>query len=250
MSERPTSPENPANDPNESAWGFERRVALLKRRLIREATLAIGMLEDSLRALWKLDADAAKAVRGQDDRVDKEEVAIEQECYELLTLHHPFARDFRVVTFILKVNGDIERVADHATSIAKATGKICKLRRGGAGPAWPTALQDLGARVPAACHDLMRAVLDEDNASAARIVEGDEVIDQLDRRLFDEVMEWVRREGSDEPAMATGMLLYRVGRELERIGDLMKNIAEDIIYLNTGAIVRHERIPGANPPAR
>jgi phosphate transport system protein len=226
--------------PERSGTSFERRVVQLKRRLVREATMAIGMLESALAALWTLDADAGRSVRSQDDRVDEEEVKIEQECYDLLTLHHPFARDFRVVTFILKVNSDIERVADHATSIAKTVVRISKLRPGLPVPRWPTALAELGQRVPSFCHDLMRAVLDEDPSAAQRIVAGDEIIDQLDKRLFDEIMEFVRLEGGGEPAMATGMLVYRVGRELERVGDLMKNVAEDIVYLNTGSIVRHE----------
>src|SRR5215471_18513629 len=106
----------------------DRKILALKRRLVREASLAVAMLESALTALWALDADAAMAVRLSDDRVDLEEVAIEQECYEILTLHHPFARDFRVLTFILKVNTDIERVADHASSLCKVVKKISEAR--------------------------------------------------------------------------------------------------------------------------
>ena len=100
-------------------FSFDRRVIQLKRRLVREATQAIGMLEAALDALWRLDRDAAKQVTRDDDTIDREEVAIEQECFNILALHHAFARDFRVLTFILKANADIERVADHAASIAK-----------------------------------------------------------------------------------------------------------------------------------
>src|SRR5689334_10448010 len=92
---------------------YERRIIALKRRLVREASIAMAMLDAAVDALFKLDVDAAKTVRRQDDRVDAEEVAIEQECYEILALHHLFARDFRAITFVLKVNSDIERVADH-----------------------------------------------------------------------------------------------------------------------------------------
>lgn len=230
----------PLGEAGDAKYAFDRRIIALKKRLVREATSAVSMLESALNALWTLEADAARAVRGADDTIDSEEVEIEKECYELLTLHHPFARDFRVVTFILKVNSDIERVADHAVSIAKAVVRISKLMAPGSpAPKWPTSLVDLGHRVPAACHGLMRAVLDEDVEAAKAVVEGDEIIDQLDRRLFDEAMEMMKGERS-EAHLAIGMLVYRVGRELERIGDLMKNIAEDVIYLATGSIVRHE----------
>jgi phosphate transport system protein len=80
-------------------------------------------------------------------------------------------------------------------------------------------------------------VLDEDAETARRVVEEDEVIDTLEKRLFLEVEVLMK----DEPeSLRTGLLIYRVGRELERVGDLMKNIAEDVIYLATGSIVRHE----------
>lgn len=232
------SPLDPSGGPHHST---ERRIVDLKKRLVREATAAIGMLDQALDALTTLDADKARGVRTRDDNIDQEEVDIEREAYELLALHHPFAHDFRILTFILKANADIERVADHACSVAKAVIRIYKIRAGKGVPAWPTALVDLGQRVPQLCHQLMRAVLDEDADSARKIVEGDEVIDQLERQLFTEITQMVHGESATEEAVAVGMLTYRVGRELERIGDLMKDIAEEVVYLATGAIVRHEK---------
>jgi phosphate transport system protein len=219
----------------------ERRIVELKRRLVREATGAIGMLEHALEALWKLDAEQARSVRLRDDNIDQEEVDIERECYNLLSLHHPFAHDFRVVTFILKVNADVERVADHACSVAKSVMRIHRLRDGKGVPQWPTALVDLGHRVPQLCHDLMGGVLDENVETARRILKGDEVIDQLEKQLFQEITAMVHGESATEEAVAMGMLTYRVGRELERIGDLMKDVAEEVVYLKTGSIIRHEK---------
>ncbi len=226
---------------------FDRNVGQLKKRLITEATGAIAMLEAALDALWKLDVEAAKEVRRRDDRIDEEEVAIEAECFRLLALEHPFARDFRLIAFILKVNGDIERVADHASGIAKVTGKLDKTQS----IQWPTALQDMAQRVPMMCHSLLRAVLDEDAGIARQIVAEDETIDSLEKRLFTEIEEMMRR---DPEVTRNGLLLYRIGRDLERVGDLMKNIAEDVIYLATGTIVRHEakrsqhQAPAPQPP--
>lgn len=229
----PELPE-PQEQPTSGGGFSEQKVNQLKRRLIREATLAIGMLETALDALWRMDTDTAREVTRYDDRIDREEVQIEQECFKLLTLHHHFAREFRVMTFILKVNADIERVADHACSIAKIVLKIQPPV-----PRWPTALEELGERVPMMCHTLMRAVLDEDVAAARELVTADEVIDNLDKRLFDEAVELMSQDSSDPHVLANGLLIHRVGRELERIGDLMTNIAEDIVYLATGDIVRH-----------
>ena len=190
------------------------------------------MLEASLHALWNADHLVAEQVRLRDDTVDDEEVRIEQECLRLLTLQRPYAQDFRLITFCMKANADIERVADHATSIAKIALQIDPANP----PAWPTALFELADRVPVLCHDLLRAVLDEDLDSARGLLAMDKVIDQLDRQLFGEVTQWVQ-ERPDDATWA--LLAYRLGRELERVGDLMANIAEDVVYLVTGQIIRH-----------
>jgi phosphate transport system protein len=223
------------NDVSPASGSFEHRVAFLKRRLIRETAQAIGMLETALDSLWTLDVDTAIEVTRHDDTIDTEEVAIEQECFSLLALHHAFARDFRTLAFILKVNADIERVADHACSIAKI------VRRMRPPVEWPTALRDLGERVPLMCHDLMRAVLDIDVEVARELVRSDKVIDNLDQRLFEEVQEMMSKLSFSEDARANALLIYRLGRELERVGDIMANIAEDVVYLATGEIVRHQK---------
>lgn len=213
---------------------FDVRVLRIRRRLMREAVFAVGMLERAIGALWTLDREEAAIVRARDTRVDREEVAIEIECYRLLTLQQPVARDFRAIAFILKVNQDLERVADHASSIAKS---IMAFRS--PPPArWPTSLEELAHRVPAQCHTLLRAVVDEDTEKAREIVASDKVLDEIHKRLFDEIVETM--DGTPENS-ANGLLMYRIGRELERVGDLMAAIAEDVVYLNTGTIIRHEK---------
>ncbi len=182
--------------------------------------------------------------------MDNEEVAIEQECYELLALHRPFAHDFRQITFTLRVNADLERVADHASSIAKVVQKISDTAAGQS-IKWPTALTDLGQRVPALCHDTLRVLMDEDADAARKLVLGDKVIDDLEKRLFDEVRDMIRLMGRDDRAITIGMFTYRAGRELERVGDLMASTAEDIVYLKTGQIIRHEkRKPNPGAPTK
>lgn len=233
--ELPQDSPTPAGESAARPAGFaEQRVTQLKRRLIREATMSIGMLETALDALWRMDVDTAREVTRYDDRIDREEVQIEQECFRILTLQHHFAREFRVMTFILKVNADIERVADHACSIAKIVQRIRP-----PAPVWPTALVELGERVPMMCHTLMRAVLDEDVEAARSVKSSDQTIDNLDKRVFEEAIDVMAREPGNRDALANGLYIHRIGRELERIGDLMCNIAEDVVYLATGDIIRH-----------
>lgn len=227
-----TSPAHPDAARPGHTTAIERDIAAIKDRLLREATTAVGMVESALDALWRMDVAAAKEIRQRDEGIDREEVEIEAACIKVMALQNPVAKDLRYLTFVLKVNSDVERVADHACAIAKVVAKV----PAGMRPAWPTALRELGERVPMVCHALLRALRDEDAEAAKAIVLGDEVIDALHRRLFDEALEMM---GDSVQARLVGLLVYRLGRDLERIADLMTNIAEDIIYLRTGHIARH-----------
>jgi len=227
--QQPNDPTRAVGDPGRSGtegahrYALEDRLSLLRRRLIRQATLATGMLEAALEALRTYDTALVQEVLRRDDRIDEEEVQLEEECFELLALQKPFARDFRVITFILKVNGDVERVADHACSVSKLAKKLAASPPSER-PEWPTALKEMAERVPMLCHSLLRAVVAEDIEKA--------------RELFAECAKLIEQR----PSMAEqGLRLARVGRELERVGDLMANIAEDVVYLATGAIIRHEK---------
>ncbi len=227
---------------------LDRDIDDLMARVVEEATTAVGMFESALEALWSRDGSLVDGILARDDKIDAEEVAIEQACLRVMTLRQPVAGDFRTLAFVLKVNTDVERVADHACSIAKASRKLCRLPE----IAWPESLRELGQRVPMACHGLLKALVVGDADQAIEVVRGDAAIDALFKRLFKEIVEIMGRNGNSPEH---GLLLYRIGRELERIGDLMTNIAEDIIYLRTGEIVRHEvKKPGnagdaSTPPA-
>lgn len=220
----------------ERETGLIKDVKTLKRRICDEATIAVGMLEAALAALWDLDTAAAQSVVERDERIDREEVAIEEAAFRIMTLQQPVAREFRSLAFVLKANNDVERVGDHACSIAKSAVKLAKAAPSGFN--WPTALLELGQRVPMACHALLRALIDEDPDAARTIVIGDKSIDRLTRELFDETVKFM---STFPDSHAAGLLIYRIGRELERVGDLMTNIAEDIVYLTTGEIIRHEK---------
>lgn len=211
-----------------------RDIRAVKKRLSDEATKVVSMFESAIRALFDVDTAAAARILSDDDQIDREEVEIEESCFRVMTLGAPVARDFRLLAFILKVNSDVERVADHACAIAKTTYKLAD----NPPKTWPTALVEMGQRVPITCHALLRAMHDEDPAAARQIVVDDKTIDRLHRRVFDEVIELM--ESGREPH-ATGLLMFRVGRDLERVGDLMTNIAEDIVYLATGEIIRHRK---------
>ncbi|MEO1007252.1 MAG: phosphate signaling complex protein PhoU [Planctomycetota bacterium] len=218
---------------NPDRLDLPKQIVVLKRQLIHEASVAVSMIEQSVDALLRLDRPQAKAVRQQDEIVDRQEIEIEQACLNLLLMNQPVARDFRAVLFVMKVNTQIERVGDHATSIAKVANRIAKL---GLEPRWPTALIDLAHRVPACCHRTLRVVLDDDVDAARSIIAEDEIIDDLEKSLFGETIDLIRDDPDGDIA---GLYIYRVGRELERTADVMAGICRDLIYRDTGENLRH-----------
>lgn len=212
-----------------------RQVVSLKRQLIKEASYAVAMIEQALDALLRLDRPQAKAVRKQDDVIDRQEIEIEKACVDLLLMQHPVASDFEVVLFVYRVNTQVERVGDHASSIAKVASRMVKA---GLSPRWPTSLIEMAHRVPACCHRTLRAVLDEDVAAAREIIAEDDVIDELEKTLFEETLDLIRNDPQGDLA---GLYIYRVGRELERTADVMAGICRDLIYRETGENLRHAK---------
>jgi phosphate transport system protein len=206
-------------------------LAKVRRRMIREAAQAIDIIKFAINALWEMDESSRKQISRIEKEIDKEEVRIEQECYRILALKNPFAADFRLIAFILRVNSDIERVADHASSINKIMSKLDSQEF-----QWPESLREMGERIPVMCEQLLRAVVNTDAELAKSVVQQDRAIDKLDSQAFDEISDMIE----DDPENASNyMLVYRIARELERVGDLLGNIAEGILYLVTGNIVRH-----------
>ena len=223
----------------EGGTQLDQQLASLRRRLIREASQAVDLLSQSIEVLWTADREGAKEVKRIEKQIDIEEVRIEQECFRILALQTPFGADFRLITFSLKANSDIERLADHASSIAKISKRF-----EAESPDWPESLREMGERVPVMCQELLRAVINADIVAAKEVVKRDKIIDRLDKQTFKELTQKIE----SNPSFASDyMLMYRISRELERVGDLLGNIAEDVVYLVTGDIVRHAPKPKKKP---
>ncbi len=188
---------------------------------------------DALHAAKDSDVEAGLEVDRRDSAIDREEVEIEQECIRLLALYQPAAIDLRTICTIIKVNSDLERIADLAASIGRRTkhvveDKIDFQRYSGFDRLANATTEILGKTV---------RMLSATEASAARnVIESDNDVDknywQFTRSVLD------AESGKDTGAEAV-MTLINLARALERIGDHCTNIAEDIIFLKTGDIVRH-----------
>lgn len=206
----------------------------LMDRLHGEARLTVEMLEMALDAFRSMDKDAARATRRKDSDIDREEVHIEEETVRLIALHQPVALDLRKLTLIIKVNADLERIADHATGVCKCVIGLLDTSR----VRWPASLLEMADRMVPRAHEAVRALQSKDAKLAEQVVRGDETMDRLWREAFGEIEQGVEK---GDLTVRAALFAHRAGRELERIGDLWGAICEDIIYMQTGRIIRHDK---------
>ena len=191
---------------------------------------------DALDALHKGDIPGGQRVDDNDSVIDREEVEIEQECIRLLALYQPTAVDLRTICTVIKVNNDLERIADLAASIGRRVRHLVDEQVDLTSDAVFTALVT-HARETVARTVRMVALSEADLAKA--VIALDEETDAAYRRFLQSVLDGhVRAPRKAEAVIA----MMNVAKALERIGDLCTNIAEDIIFLRTGDIVRHSRL--------
>lgn len=197
---------------------------------------------DALMALRKGDVQAGAAVNSSDPTIDREEVEIEQECIRLLALYQPAAIDLRAICTIIKVNSDLERIADLAASMGRRVKHVISdnVYWGDYGEFEHLAqatLDILGRTV--------RILSSTDTAAANRVIESDDLIDKGYKCIVQSVLE---REDSRVGGVGAAMTVINLAKAMERIGDLCTNIAEDIIFLRTGDIIRHAHAFDATNP--
>lgn len=204
----------------------------LKEKLIAMGRLAQEMIEDAIDGLLADDIRFADRVFAKEKAVNHLEIEIDMQGHTLLALAQPVAFDLRMLTTVLKINTDLERIADHAVNIAERVKSI----EGKPRFHFETALSEMSAAVREILNDAVASFVSADEALANRVLKKDDEIDASNHALCAEVENWIEKT----PQFArTGMRLARIGHELERIGDLSNNIAENVVYMKRGKEVRH-----------
>ncbi|MEA3409055.1 MAG: phosphate signaling complex protein PhoU [Candidatus Eisenbacteria bacterium] len=186
----------------------------------------------AVKAVHERDGELAQAVIDSDPDIDLMEVDIEEECLKTLALHQPVAHDLRFIIAVLKVTSDLERIGDLAAGIAKQGQYLA-----GDGPSVvPYDLLGMAAKVRQMLRESLDALMEKDAAIARGVRAADDEVDAMDRMMYQEIRAAIRKT----PERTEGLIrLQRVSQNLERIADHATNIAEDVIYLVEGEIVRH-----------
>ena len=217
---------------------FLRDLESLWSEVLKLAAVVEEALDQSIAALCEGQVELAEGVRSQKPAVDRWEVAIERECVRVLALHQPVASDLRRVAAVLKINGDLERLAELARHIAK---RIKKLAADPQALPVPQPLEDLAHAALAQVHNSLDALTHADVASARAVVEADQAVD----RRYRSVVRGFKRDVVDDPErISTWLRLINTARNLERIADHAARIAESVLYLKEGEILAN---PGGPP---
>jgi len=207
----------------EGLWG-----GILKLAAIVEETL-----NRSVRALCDGRADLAAEVKGEESTVDRWEVQIERECLKVLALHQPVASDLRRVAAVLRINSDLERLGDLARHIAK---RVKKLSADPQAFPIPEQLESMAMEALAQVRDSLDALTKSDVDLARSVIAGDSGIDRHYRVVLKDLKQQIRR---DPDRIDNWLRLINTARNLERIADHATNIAEAVVYLKEGDIIRH-----------
>ena len=233
-------------DSESTAWGADwqaERVTLgrhflrdmegLWRQILRLAALVETTLNTSVRALCDNRADLALEVKFEEQAIDTWEVQIERDCLKILALHQPVASDLRRVAAILRINSDLERMADLARHIAK---RARKLAEEPTGRALPKDLEAMASESLEQVRESLDALTQGDVDLARAVIAGDRKVDRHRNAVVADLKQAIR---NDPDRLDSWLRLINVTRNLERVADHATNIAEAVIYLKEGSIIRH-----------
>lgn len=209
-----------------------REVDNLKTEIVALATRVEESLRAAVKSLITHDVRAAEQVIQNDQQIDRIEVEIEEECLKIMALHQPVAIDLRVVVAILKINNDLERIGDLAVNIAERAVALSQYQD------IPTRFdfKGMGDKVQVMVRKSLDALVNLDSGKAQEVLRSDDEIDAIHREMYSQV----RSEIASRPDQVDYFIqLLAVSRNLERVADHATNVAEDVIYLIDGQIVRH-----------
>ena len=210
----------------------------LKSRISRMSALVQQSVERAIEAVDTRDVKLARAVIESDATVDEEEVAVEHAAINLLALHQPAAVDLRLVTTVIKVNSDLERIADCAVNVAQRVLPLAGSET--VSGELPADLRRLAGSVTSILRDTIKAFNLLDEQVARQVLSADDRIDALYHQVVQDALTDMARPGRHDDTAAIFADIM-IAKNLERIGDHCTNIAEDVIYVCSGRIVRHRK---------
>jgi len=214
---------------------WERDLDNLQRHLMALAASVEEAIFKGTRSLQERDPSLAREVVAGDSFIDQEENYIENECLKMLALHQPVAIDLRRIIVALKINTDLERMADLAANIAERALDLAELPR----IAVPDKLQGMTDLTTAMVRQSLDAFVMLNAEQARQVIRLDDEVDRYNREIIEALVVHMQQAPEQVPAF---LAFFSAVRQLERIADHATNIAEDVVYLIEGEIIRHHLV--------
>ncbi len=212
---------------------FRRELESLRESLLRMAGLVESQIDDALTALRAFDRAGADRVRMNDQAINELFRQIREEVFQVIATQQPVARDLRTLMGVQFVAIELERMGDYAVRIARRTSTLAGLPHGPLRPEFGL----MGELASQQVRDILDALIEEDAARAREVAAKDDEIDRLYNRLFDGLIDDAGGGEADAEDALRTVTLINVAHNLERIGDRVVNVAEDIIFLESGFVV-------------
>jgi phosphate transport system protein len=211
---------------------FTRELEALRESLLRMAGLVESQIDDAITALRQFDRLGADRVRMNDQGINELFRSLREEIFQVIATQQPVARDLRTLMGVQYIAIELERMGDYAVRIARRTSTLAGLPHGQLRPE----LSLMGELASQQVRDILDALIEENTDRAREVAAKDDEIDRLYNRLFDSLVDDMGRDHEAEDALRT-VTLINVAHNLERIGDRVVNVAEDIIFVATGFVV-------------
>ncbi|MCX7770821.1 MAG: phosphate signaling complex protein PhoU [Proteobacteria bacterium] len=215
---------------------FDKELKELKEKLLYEGSLVERAIRDAIKSLLERDSELAEKVINDDDIVNAKEVEIDEFCLKLLALRQPAARDLRFITTAIKINYDLERIGDMAVNVCE---RVLELNQEPQLKPYID-LPKMAETVQMMVKESLDAFVKEDVELAWKVTRDDEVVDHLHDQIFRELLTYMMQ---DFKTVSRATRLLFISKYLERIADHAVNIAELVIFMVEGKIVRHLKSP-------
>jgi phosphate transport system protein len=214
---------------------LDEKLPALKQELIEFAGHVEHMIDKSIRGLMRKDPGLLKEVIERDEpKANTHEIDLDEHCTTLIAQYQPKARDLRTILMILKMNSDLERMADHAVNIAESALYI--IERPAVKPLLDT--PRMAEEVVNMVSDSLRSFINEDAKLAKSVCERDDIVDGLANQILRELITYM---SADPSTIERALHLLDIAGNLERIADLSTNIGEDVIFMVEGRVIKHHK---------
>ena len=215
---------------------FQRELDTIKKMILSLGALVEQRVHRIKQAIEDRDVDLAKEIVHLDHEIDEMEVEIEEACLKIIALHQPVAADLRFLVAVIKINNDLERIGDQVVNIAQ---RVVRIAKRSVEP-YHFDYSVMAEKAEAMLRMSLDSLVNQDLDQAIKVLHLDDEVDNIKDQAYDRIKQAMADGLTEDIGYMINLLL--ISRHLERLADHATNIAEEVVYMIEGEIVRHGRL--------